>query len=81
MQNKQDEEFFPQYYDLEDVFDDKIQPLLKTILNICTEYNIPMITSFQYKNEKDQVMLCSSVVLPVDRACSKLVVAAKHLAK
>jgi hypothetical protein len=75
----ENEEQFPQHYDLESVFDEKIHPLLKTIVNICTEYNIPMLSTFQYKNNDDQIMLCTSVVLPPDRTCTKVSLAAQTL--
>jgi hypothetical protein len=65
-------DFFPKYYNLEEVFDTKIHPLLKTIVNICNEYNIPMITSFQYANSQNKVMLCTSIVVPPKRTCEKL---------
>ncbi len=75
----ENQDFFPRHYDLEEVFDERIHPLLKSIVNICNEYNIPMLTSFQYKNTKDQVMLCTSVVAPPTRTCDKLKSATKVL--
>lgn len=74
-----DAEFFPQYYDLEKVFDECIHPLLKSIVNICTEYDIPMVTTFQYANSKSNVMLCTSVINPPKRTAKKLIKAAKVL--
>lgn len=68
----EEEDFFPVYYDLETVFDEKIHPLLKTIVNICNEYNLPMVASFQYANSKNNVMLCTSVVNPPKRRSKKL---------
>lgn len=68
----EDEDFFPKYYDLEKVFDESIYPMLKSIVNICNEYNIPMVTSFQYANSKNKVMLCTSIVVPPKRTCEKL---------
>lgn len=75
----ENEDFFPQNYDLEKVFDDMIHPLLKTVVNICKEYNIPMVTSFQYKNTESQIMLCTSVVVPPKRTCVKIQNAVKTL--
>lgn len=75
----ENEDQFPNHYDLEDVFDDKIHPMLKTLVNICTEYNIPMVASFQYKTGEEQVMLCTSVVLPPKRTCVKIHSAAQGL--
>ena len=75
----ENEDFFPKYYDLEKVFDETVQPLLRTIINICNEYSIPMVTSFQYKNTESQVMLCTSIVVPPKRACDKINKAVKTL--
>jgi hypothetical protein len=77
-----DEEQFPSAYDLEKFFDENIYPMLKTIVNLCDEYHIPMLAAFQYKNdEPGQVMLCTSMVLPQDRACEKMHAAAQYLVK
>lgn len=75
----ENDDFFPKHYDLEKVFDETIHPLLKTIVNICNEYSIPMVTSFQYKNSASQVMLCTSIVVPPKRTCDKLTKAVKVL--
>ncbi len=75
----ENQDFFPKYYDLEKVFDETIQPLLKTLVNICNEYSIPMVSSVQYKNNESQVMLCTSIVIPPDRTCDKLHAAVKEL--
>ncbi len=79
LQIDENEDFFPKYYDLEKVFDESIYPLLKTIVNICNEYNIPMVTSFQYANEQKKAMLCTSVVVPPRRTCDKLTQTTKIL--
>lgn len=73
------DEFFPENYDLEEIIDDKIQPLLKTIVNICSEYNIPMLSTFQYKNTEEKVMFCTTVVLPKARTSEKLLDTAKFI--
>jgi hypothetical protein len=75
----ENEEQFPKYYDLEEVFDTMIQPLVNTIQHICNEYDIPMIASFQYKHKKDKTMLCTSAVIPKDRAGARIVYAAQYL--
>lgn len=74
-----EQDFFPKYYDLEKVFDEAIHPLLKTIINICHEYDIPMVSSFQYTNSESKVNLCTSVVLPASRTCEKITNAARTL--
>lgn len=70
---------FPKDYDLEDVFDNQIHPLLKSITNICNEYGLPMVASIQYKNSPTEVMVFSTLVFPVNRTDGKLINAAKIL--
>lgn len=79
LQFDENEDFFPQNYDLEKVFDEMIHPLLKTVVNICKEYSIPMVTTFQYKNTESQIMLCTSIVVPPKRTCEKIQNAVKTL--
>jgi len=67
------EEQFPEYYDLESVFDEKIQPQLKNILNLCREYGIPMLCSFQYKHSKFNSSLCNSCYAAGNRAGEKII--------
>ena len=37
-------------YNLEDIYDEKISPLMKQIIEICHEHKIPMLASFTYEN-------------------------------
>jgi len=73
------EDFFPEYFDYEDVMDDQIAPLMKTIINICNEYAIPMVASFQYHNSEEDIKLCTSVCIPTLRTSGKIALAAKLL--
>ena len=73
------EEFFPKDYNLEDVFDTMILPMLKTIVNICDEHQIPMVASFQFSVDGDDTKLCTSVVATEDRVSDRLAYAAKVL--
>lgn len=75
----EDEEFFPENYDYEGVFDEKIFPLLKTIVNICDEYGIPMVCSFQFLNEESRFQIGTTVVSPPKRTCKKIIEAASIL--
>lgn len=75
----ENEDFFPKHYDLEEVFDKMIHPMIKTVINICQEYNIPMLTTFQYKSSESQVNLCTSMVIPPSRTCEKIINATKEL--
>lgn len=72
MSNELDDEFFPIDYDLNNVFNTQLSPLLKQIVAICDEYDIPMIVTFQTLKDGENVELCTSSVLPVNRTCSTL---------
>ena len=47
-------------YDLEQVYDDQIAPLMAQIISICKEYELPMLASFQYKNDSENGDYCST---------------------
>jgi hypothetical protein len=51
-------------FDLEDVYDDEIAPLMAQILEICRKHKIPMMASFCYSNnnEEDDKGLCTSTL-------------------
>jgi hypothetical protein len=36
-------------YDLEAVYDEKINPLMAQIIDICKEHRMPLVCSFQYR--------------------------------
>lgn len=61
------DEFFPDDYDLEDVFETQIQPLLQIIINICDEHDIPMVAAFQYAADGDSQHMTTSAILPPNR--------------
>jgi hypothetical protein len=50
--------------DLEQVYDEQILPLMRQILDICKEHEMPMVASFNYQDE----MLCTSAILPKESA-------------
>ena len=79
MKEEYTEDQFPELYDLEEAYDTLIHPMVVTIMNICNEYGIPMIASFQYKNEKSQLMLSTTAVLPVHRTGERITNAAEAL--
>lgn len=41
------------FYDKEDIYDEKIAPLMKQIISICKEHTIPMVADFQYANSEE----------------------------
>lgn len=40
-------------FDLEQVYDDQISPLMAKILAICKEHQLPMVASFAYTRQPD----------------------------
>ncbi len=38
----------------EEVYDREISPLIKKVIDICKENEIPMLASFNYENDKDE---------------------------
>lgn len=40
-------------YDLEQVYDEQIFPLMTKIIEICKEHKMPLFTCFQYKIDED----------------------------
>lgn len=47
-------------WDLEDVYDDQISPLMIQIIAICREHRLPMIASFAFRNGEDGPDLCTT---------------------
>ena len=52
-----------EYYDLERVYDEQISPLIKQIIDICKENNMPMIASFAYENCEEKGIGCCTTTL------------------
>ncbi len=50
----------PEHYDLESVYDNEIAPLMTQILAICKRERMPMMASFQYRDDDDGAALCTS---------------------
>lgn len=44
----------------EQVYDEKIFPLMAQIIGICHEHNIGMIADFEIPNDEDQSLCCTS---------------------
>ncbi|WP_395490868.1 hypothetical protein ACG1VR_10425 [Cedecea davisae] len=55
-----------EYYNLENVYDEKISPLMKQIIDICNEHNLPMVASFAYENSEEKGIGCCTTTLPFD---------------
>ena len=43
-----------EFYNLEKVYDEEISPLMKQIIQICKNNNIPMVASFVFENDEDK---------------------------
>lgn len=64
---------FPKYYNLEKVMETQIKPLLTSIINICSEHEIPMLATFQYQKSPKKIMFSTSAVNPPKRTDTRLV--------
>lgn len=54
-------------YDKEAVYDEKISPLMKEIIEICKAEEMPMVAQFYLKEKKEDTgkpMYCSTVLVP-----------------
>jgi hypothetical protein len=51
-------------FDLEQVYDEKINPLMAQIITICKDNDLPFVASFQMNSDGD---FCSSALLPENR--------------
>ncbi len=53
-------------FDLEAVYDDKISPLMKQIIEICREHEMPMVASFCYRRDEEGGNDVANTTLPFD---------------
>ncbi|WP_100913524.1 hypothetical protein [Pseudoalteromonas spongiae] len=52
-----------EYFDKEAVYDEKIAPLMKEIIAVCKEHQIPALASFTFRNdEEDGVGTCDTLL-------------------
>ena len=53
----------PEIFDLEQVYDDEISPLMAQIIAICKRHRMPMLASFIFHyDEDDTVSTCDTVL-------------------
>ncbi|MGG0754146.1 hypothetical protein [Brevibacillus laterosporus] len=64
-----------EFFDKENIYDEKISPLMRQILEICKQEDIPMIASFKLKDETEEhgELFCTSHILPKTHAPEKYV--------
>ena len=55
----------------EQVYDDKIAPLMQQIIDICQKHNIGMIADFEIPNDEDQDLCCTTSTLGDDGQVSR----------
>jgi hypothetical protein len=55
-------------FDLEEVYDNEIAPLMETIIGICKEHKLPMFATFLYAANDEQDDFCSTNLLFKERA-------------
>jgi hypothetical protein len=59
-----------QQYDKEEIYDEKIAPLMKQIIDICKEEELPMVAQFYLKqqhpeaDEENGAMYCTTTIIP-----------------
>ncbi|HBZ1570543.1 hypothetical protein D2912_04320 [Klebsiella pneumoniae] len=53
----------PEHYNLESIYDEKISPLMRQIIDICKEHNMPMVASFAYENNEEKGIGCCTTKL------------------
>ncbi len=52
-------------FDKEEVYDSEISPLMKQVIAICKEHDIPMLASFIYENDEESgIGDCSTLLNP-----------------
>ncbi|MGO3570821.1 MAG: hypothetical protein ACTIOQ_23620 [Serratia grimesii] len=50
-------------FDLENVYDEQISPLMQQIIAICKENNMPMIASYAFENCEERNLGCCTTIL------------------
>ncbi|EAM3159465.1 hypothetical protein NJB71_001253 [Salmonella enterica] len=53
----------PGHYNLESVYDEKINPLMQQIIAICKEHHMPMVASFAYEHCEEKGRCCCTTTL------------------
>lgn len=56
------------YYDLEQVYDDEIGPLMDQVIKICEKHGMPMLATFAYRRAEDGDDYCTSSIDSLNRA-------------
>ena len=64
-------------YDKEQIYDDKISPLMTQIIEICKENDIQMLFSCYLKTDDEGDMSCDTYLESKEENCNKLLNAAK----
>ena len=64
-------------YNLEEVYDNQIAPLIEKIMDICHRVDMPMITSFAYANDS----FCTTSLDGSKRTPMRFVAAQKEIMK
>jgi len=64
-------------YDKEQIYDDKIHPLMEKVIAICKENDIQMLFNCYLKTDEDGDMTCDTYLESKEQNCNKLEDAAK----
>ena len=61
-------------YDKEEVYDREIAPLMKRIIWICKEHNLPMVATFQYADDEEKGPGYCTTLLPFEGVASNKII-------
>ena len=62
-------------FNLENVYDDEIAPLMKKIIDVCLRVNMPMVASFAYATGST----CTTALVTSERTPERFVAAQKKI--
>lgn len=54
------------FWDKEAIYDEKISPLMKEIIELCKKYEMPLVAQFQIANTEDKGPFFCTTTLPFD---------------
>ena len=67
-------------FDLEDVYDNEISPLMLKIIKICKDNKMPMLCTFVYENDKEKGLgMCTSHINNIENRFSSTIANANNI--
>lgn len=62
----------------EQVYDEQLYPLMEKVIAICREHEIPLVCTFQYGDDGEDAMLCTTVITTFQRTHALMLDLARH---